>query len=63
MIIEKIARHGDELCAIRHDLHMNPELRFEEKRTSAVVARELARLGFAVTTGLAETGVVASSVR
>jgi len=46
MIIEKIARHGDELCAIRHDLHMNPELRFEEKRTSAVVARELARLGF-----------------
>jgi hippurate hydrolase len=58
MITEKIARHGDELCAIRHDLHMNPELRFEEKRTSAVVARELARLGFAVTTGLAGTGVV-----
>jgi metal-dependent amidase/aminoacylase/carboxypeptidase family protein len=58
MIVEKITRHGDELCAIRHDLHMNPELRFEEKRTSTVVARELARLGFAVTTGLAGTGVV-----
>src|SRR5438067_5600039 len=58
MIDEKVARHADELRAIRHDLHMNPELLFEEFRTGALVARELARLGFKVTEGLAGTGVV-----
>jgi hippurate hydrolase len=58
MIDEKIVRHADELRAIRHDLHMNPELLFEEVRTSAIVARELSRLGYQVTSGLAGTGVV-----
>jgi hippurate hydrolase len=58
MIIEHMSRHADELQAIRHDLHMHPELLFEEVRTSAIVARELSRLGFEVTTGLAGTGVV-----
>jgi hippurate hydrolase len=58
MIVDKLARHADELTAIRHDLHMNPELLFEEVRTGAVVAGELTRLGFAVETGLAGTGVV-----
>jgi len=33
MIPDKVARHADELTAIRHDLHMNPELLFEEVRT------------------------------
>jgi hippurate hydrolase len=53
-----IAGIQDYLIAIRHDLHENPELCFEEHRTSAVVAHELNRLGFTVTTGLAGTGVV-----
>jgi hippurate hydrolase len=44
--------------AIRHDLHQNPELQFEEHRTSAIVARELTRLGYSVTTGIAGTGVI-----
>jgi hippurate hydrolase len=44
--------------AIRHDLHEHPELCFEEHRTSAIVAHELTRLGFAVATGIAGTGVV-----
>jgi hippurate hydrolase len=48
------------LIAIRHDLHENPELCFEEHRTSSIVAHELKRLGFDVTTGLAGTGVVGS---
>ena len=58
MILEKLSRHADELTAIRHDLHKHPELLFEEVRTSAIVARELSRLGYQVTTGLAGTGVV-----
>ena len=47
-----------ELIAIRHDLHMHPELAFEEHRTSRIVAEELVRLGFVVATGIAGTGVV-----
>jgi hippurate hydrolase len=48
----------DELIALRHDLHMHPELAFEEHRTAKIVAAELARLGFVVETGVASTGVV-----
>ncbi len=55
---EHIASIQDYLIAIRHDLHENPELCFEEHRTSGIVAHELNRLGFSVTTGLAGTGVV-----
>ncbi len=49
---------SSELVALRHDLHRHPELQFEEQRTAALVARELAAAGFAVTTGIARTGVV-----
>jgi len=47
-----------ELVAIRHDLHAHPELGLEEKRTSAFIAKHLESLGYEVTTGLAQTGVV-----
>jgi hippurate hydrolase len=53
-----VASMQDYLLAIRRDLHENPELCFEEHRTSAIVSHELKRLGFDVTTGLAGTGVV-----
>ncbi len=59
-IAKHIAGIQDYLIAIRHDLHENPELCFEEHRTSAIVAHELNRLGFNVTTGIAGTGVVGS---
>src|SRR3954468_13875402 len=58
MTLNTIARHAEELTAIRHDLHMHPELLFQEVRTSEIVARELTRLGYSVTRGLAGTGVV-----
>jgi hippurate hydrolase len=58
MLQSRIDGYRGELAAIRHDLHMHPELMFEEHRTSEVVARELARLGCTVTTGIAGTGVV-----
>lgn len=49
-----------DLLDIRHDLHAHPELMFEERRTSEVVARELGALGLAHKTGLAKgTGVLA----
>ena len=46
---DRVASYDPELRAIRHDLHRHPELAFEEKRTSQIVARELARLGYQVT--------------
>jgi hippurate hydrolase len=46
------------LSALRHDLHAHPELGFEEKRTSDVVAEWLARCGIEVHRGIAHTGVI-----
>ncbi len=43
----------------RRDFHMHPELGFQEIRTAGIVARDLTELGLEVTTGVAETGVVA----
>jgi amidohydrolase len=48
----------DELIARRRDLHMHPELGFEEFRTAGIVAEELTRLGLEVQTGVGKTGVV-----
>jgi amidohydrolase len=48
----------NELVARRRDLHMHPELGFEEFRTSRLVAEELMRLGMEVQTGVGKTGVV-----
>ena len=45
--------------AIRRDLHMHPELGFQEVRTSGIIAKELRELGLEVTTGIAKTGVIA----
>ena len=35
-----------QLVATRRDLHQHPELGFEERRTSALVAERLERLGY-----------------
>jgi amidohydrolase len=47
-----------ELVALRRDLHAHPELAFEERRTSGIVAAELRHLGIEVHEGLAVTGIV-----
>ena len=44
--------------ALRRDIHMHPELGFEEHRTSKIVADRLAEWGIEVHTGIAGTGVV-----
>jgi amidohydrolase len=47
------------LMEIYRDLHANPELSFQEFRTSAKLAAEAIRLGFTVTEKVGQTGVVA----
>jgi len=46
------------LTGIFRDFHQHPELGFQEKRTAAIVARELKALGFEVKEGIGQTGVV-----
>jgi hippurate hydrolase len=47
------------MTAWRHDFHQHPEIGFEERRTSAIVAQKLRDFGCdEVVTGLATTGVV-----
>lgn len=57
--LEKIKLIADEFIAVRRDIHQHPELGYKEVRTSALVANQLRSWGYAVTTGLGETGVVA----
>ena len=57
-VIPEIASEHDALTAIRRDIHANPELGFEERRTSAIVAEKLKSWGIDVTTGIGKTGVV-----
>lgn len=49
----------DHLVAWRRDFHANPELGFQEERTSARVAAILKSMGYRVRTGVGRTGVVA----
>ena len=48
------------LQSVRRELHMHPETKYEEFRTSALVRRELAALGVAFEHPVAVTGVVAT---
>ncbi|MCA1941863.1 MAG: M20 family metallopeptidase [Caenispirillum bisanense] len=58
-VINRIAGFRDDLVAWRHDIHMHPELAFEEHRTAKVVADRLRDFGFdEVVEGIGGTGVV-----
>ena len=46
--LDAIRLFHEELTAIRRDLHANPELGFEEVRTSGIVAGALEALGIEV---------------
>ncbi len=56
--IDRIEGYADELTAIRRDLHVHPEIGFEEVRTSGIVADKLTQWGIEVYRGLGGTGVV-----
>src|SRR5919106_3048967 len=48
------------VVAWRRDFHQHPELGNSEVRTAKVIADQLRKLGYDVTTGVAKTGVVAT---
>jgi amidohydrolase len=56
---DELSARGDELVSVRRDLQRHPELAFAEHRTSGLVAERLHGAGLEVTTGIANTGVVA----
>ncbi len=47
-----------QMRALYEDLHRNPELSLHEEKTAAKIADQLRKLGFEVTTGVGNTGVV-----
>jgi len=49
---------SNQLTAWRRDIHMHPELSFQEHRTARLVAAELASMGIETQTGVGKTGVV-----
>ncbi len=57
-LVEPLLAWHQELTEIRRDLHAHPELGYEEKRTSDIVARLLESWGVTTHRGLAGTGVV-----
>jgi amidohydrolase len=57
-MIERARAIEDRLIRWRREIHMHPELGFEETRTAMLVARVLESLGYRVRTGVGRTGVV-----
>ncbi len=57
--LEQARRLQDTLVAWRRDIHMHPELSFQEFRTARLVADTLRDMGLEVETGVGKTGVVA----
>ena len=56
--LASIQKFHQELIALRRDLHANPEIGFQEVRTSGIVAGALEALGVEVHRGVGKTGVV-----
>ena len=56
--IEMLRLYHADLIQIRRDIHANPELGFQETRTSQLVADRLAEWGIEVHRGIAKTGLV-----
>jgi hippurate hydrolase len=57
--VEHIHRWHADFIALRRDLHMHPELGFEEHRTARIVCERLTALGIEHHAGIGRTGVVA----
>jgi len=58
-LLEKAQAIQEQLIAWRRDIHMHPELSFQEFRTARMVADTLRSMGIEVETGIGKTGVVA----
>ncbi|CAH1210027.1 M20 family metallopeptidase [Paenibacillus sp. JJ-223] len=57
-LIELAQAQQPRLTEWRRDFHRNPEIGYEEVRTSSIVAEHLERLGLEVTRNVGKTGVV-----
>lgn len=57
-LVDQILEFQHEIRDIRRDLHAHPELRYEERRTSDLIADKLTEWGIPVIRGLGGTGVV-----
>ena len=57
--LERAQKLQDTMVAWRRDIHMHPELSFQEYRTARLVTDVLRDLGMEVETGIGKTGVVA----
>ncbi|MGH8807059.1 MAG: M20 aminoacylase family protein [Noviherbaspirillum sp.] len=57
-LIDQIVQFQNELQMVRRDLHAHPELAYEERRTSDLVAAKLTEWGIPVIRGMGVTGVV-----
>lgn len=47
-----------QMVHIRREIHMQPELGYQEQNTAAIITKELKRLGINTTTGIGKTGVI-----
>lgn len=54
----KAEQYFEEVQAIRHHIHANPELSYEEYNTSAFISQKLTEYGIEHETGVAGTGVI-----
>lgn len=57
-ILERARALQDKMVEWRRDIHMHPELGFQETRTAGIAAAELRRLGIETEVGVGKTGVV-----
>ena len=57
-LIESIVNHERYLTTLRRDLHAHPEIGFQERRTSDVIAQTLSGWNIPVHRGIAKTGIV-----
>ena len=57
-ILQKAAAYFPEIQKIRHHIHANPELSFEEYKTSEFISGKLKEWGIEHKTGVAGTGIV-----
>ncbi|MFT6334058.1 MAG: amidohydrolase [Halioglobus sp.] len=58
-IKEKASQYFEKIQKIRHHLHMNPELSFQEANTGKYIASVLDELGIEYTAGWCDHGIVA----
>ncbi len=60
LVAERSKAIESKVIAWRRDIHEHPELGNQERRTAALVAAHLKKLGFEVREGVAVTGIVAT---